>query len=63
MVTLIGIDSYIVVDDQSKFWYKNGFLQDLPAALNNGNQIWFKNGLFHRECDKPALILEDRQEW
>jgi len=29
----------------------------------DGIQMWFKNGLPHRDNDLPAIIRDDRKEW
>jgi len=39
--------------------YKNGSLHsfnDIPAINNGMEKAWYKDGLLHREGDKPALI-------
>ena len=56
----------IMLDQEIKwFELKNIKLQLVVSYRNhNGDQIWYKNGLCHRDNDLPAVILSDgHQIW
>lgn len=47
---------------------KNGFIREnvtemVTLRLYADTKIWFKNGLIHRDGDKPALISSVFQTW
>ena len=56
-------DEPAIIQDCSKFWYKNGKRhreEDLPAVIHaDGSKYWYKNGQSHRDGDLPAKIYED----
>lgn len=65
----VGFIRYIVEVDNEKTTWKTWNWDihrenDLPAIeYNNGDKIWYKNGVKHRE-GKPAVIFADgHQEW
>lgn len=36
---------------------------DNDYVLENGNKIWMKNGQYHRNDDKPALICDSGSKY
>jgi len=60
-------DEPAIIQDCSKFWYKNGKRhreEDLPAVIHaDGSKYWYKNGQFHRDGDEPAIIYVDGSKY
>ena len=54
------------IDSNSEFMYEKVCLHHQPhgcIATENQIQIWYKEGLIHRDDDLPAVISEDNTEW
>ena len=62
---------YRITSQSIHLTFVNGFLHsvnDEPAAIWRARagvfeQKWFRNGLLHRDGDKPALVFCDEQSW
>ena len=50
-----------------EYYYKNKKRHrdgDLPAAIfKSGTRIWYKDGLEHRDNNKPTMISDGKMYW